>query len=96
MADALRRFDAGALAPEDLRELLRGMTCTASALTRILDQLRESPGLGEHELGPSAHRHLRSELDQAAAAAEDLQVTSESLVRLVPQEVLVPAPARMP
>jgi hypothetical protein len=71
---------------------MRGMIDTASALTRILDQLRESPALAqpEDELALPAHQTVRSELEQAAAAAEDLQVTAESLCRLLPAEMLRP------
>jgi hypothetical protein len=92
LADELDRFDIEALGPADLRVLLRGMIGTASALTRILDALRESPALAqrEDELALPAHQTVRSELEQAAAAAEDLQVTAESLCRLLPAEMIRP------
>lgn len=93
LADELSNFDADALDAAELRGLMCGMTSTASALTRILDQLRECSVLGqpENELGLPAHHTVRSELEQAAAAAEDLQVTAESLCRSLPAGVLNPA-----
>jgi hypothetical protein len=93
LADELANFNAEELDAAELRGLLRGMIGTASALTRILDQLRECPVLAqpENELGLPAHQTVRSELEQAAAAAEDLRVTAESLCRLLPAESLIPA-----
>ncbi|GHG93427.1 hypothetical protein GCM10017788_70790 [Amycolatopsis acidiphila] len=93
LADELAHFDADELEAAELRGLMRGMTGTASALTRILDQLRECPTLTqpENELGLAAHQTVRSELEQAAAAAEDLRVTAESLCRLLPADALTRA-----
>jgi hypothetical protein len=93
LADELSNFDADQLEAAELRGLMRGMTGTASALTRILDQLRECSVLAqpENERGLPAHQTVRSELEQAAAAAEDLRVTAESLCRLLPVDVLIPA-----
>jgi hypothetical protein len=92
LADELDRFDTEALGPAGLRVLMHGMVGTASALTRILDHLRESSALArpEDELTLPPHQTVRSELDQAAAAAEDLQVTAESLCRLLPAEMIRP------
>ncbi|MTD53634.1 hypothetical protein [Amycolatopsis pithecellobii] len=84
LADELSNFDADGLGTVELRGLMRGMTGTASALTRILDQLRDCPALVQPELDRPANRAVRSELEQAAAAAEDLRVTAESLYRLLP------------
>lgn len=96
LGDELANFDADGLEAAELRGLLRGMASTASALTRILDQLRECSVLGrpENELGLPAHHTVRSELEQAAAAAEDLRVTAESLCRLLPADVVLPAGGR--
>ncbi|HVV08734.1 hypothetical protein [Amycolatopsis sp.] len=94
LADALSDFDAGVLTPGELRELMRGMNSTASALTRILDRLRERPELVGRE--PGQYPSLHTELDQAAAAAEDLQVTAASLARLLPTQTLASAGALAP
>ncbi|WP_236788784.1 hypothetical protein [Amycolatopsis sp. GM8] len=94
LADELSRFDADELGTAELRGLMRGMTGTASALTRILDQLRECPVLTQSELDRPAHQTMRSELDQAAAAAEDLRVTAESLCRLLPVDMSGPLSSR--
>jgi hypothetical protein len=93
LADELSHVRTETLGPAELRSLMQGMTCTASAITRILDQLRECAVLveSEDELGLPTHHTVRSELEQAAAAAEDLQVTSESLCRLLPAEAISPA-----
>ncbi|TNC24005.1 hypothetical protein FG385_19690 [Amycolatopsis alkalitolerans] len=93
LSDELSDFDTHELCAAELRGLLRGMTGTASALTRILDQLRECAMLSrlEHEVGLPAYQTVRSELEQAAAAAEDLRVTAESLCGLLPLDVSVPA-----
>lgn len=90
LATELSRFRAANLGPADLDGLMHGMSRTAAAFTRILDQLRECPVLAEpeNELGLPRHHTVRSELEQAAAAAEDLQATAESLCRLLPAEVL--------
>lgn len=90
LAGELTNFDANELEAAELRGLMRGITGTASALTRILDQLRECAVLSrpENELGLPAHHTVRSELEQAAAAAEDLRVTTESLCRLSPADIL--------
>lgn len=84
LADELTAFDADELETAELRGLMHGMTGTASALTRILDQLRECPALIQPEL--PVQQTLHSELEQAAAAAEDLRVTAESLCRLLTAE----------
>ncbi|HVV08735.1 hypothetical protein [Amycolatopsis sp.] len=67
------------------------MDCTASAPARILDRLRERPELVGRE--PGQYPSLHTELDQAAAAAEDLQVTAASLARLLPTRALTLAGA---
>ncbi|NKQ56567.1 hypothetical protein HFP15_27185 [Amycolatopsis sp. K13G38] len=92
LAAELSRFKAENLGPTELHRLMHGMNCTASALTRILDQLRDCPVLtqSENELGLPRHQTVRSELEQAAAAAEDLQVSAESLCRLLPGAMLGP------
>ncbi|HVW42722.1 MAG TPA: hypothetical protein VHC18_15355 [Amycolatopsis sp.] len=79
----LSHFQGTDLGTADVHALMHGMNCTAGALTRILDQLRECPALAqaEDELGLPRHHTVRSELEQAAAAAEDLQVSAESLCR---------------
>ena len=86
LAEELARFEAGPLGPAEVRHLLGGMSETAAALARILDELRSCPVLfqPENELGLPAHQTVRSELDQAAAAAEDLQVTAAALCTLLP------------
>jgi len=92
LAAELGRVETEELGPAELHKLMHGMNCTASALTRILDQLRECPVLAqtENELGPPRHHSVRSELEQAAAAAEDLQVSAESLCRLLPAGTIGP------
>ena len=88
LAAELTRFAVADLGPADVQGLVEGVHRTAAALTRILDQLRELPELTqpEHELGLPRHHTVRSELEQAAAAAEDLQAAAESLCRLLPTE----------
>ncbi|WAL67312.1 hypothetical protein ORV05_05870 [Amycolatopsis cynarae] len=92
LADELERLETEELGPRELAGLMRGTIRTASALTRILDRLRACPELAQPDTGPGRHRHhaVRRELDQAAAAAEDLQVTAEALFRLLPGEMVVP------
>ena len=94
LAAELPKFEVADLDAADVQALMQGMNRTAAALTRILDQLREYPVLAqpENELGPPRHDSVRSELEQAAAAAEDLQTATESLCRLQPAELLGPPP----
>lgn len=93
LADELGRLETGQLGPRELAGLMRGMIRTASALTRILDQLRERPALASPRTAPGRHSHdtVQRELEQAAAAAEDLRVTAETLLRLLPGEMFVPS-----
>ncbi|MFD2418685.1 hypothetical protein [Amycolatopsis pigmentata] len=89
LASELDRMETAPLEPADIRHLLDGMSGTAAALTRLLDELRLSPVLtsASNELGLPSQRTVLSELAQAAAAAEDLTVTAASLCRLLPREV---------
>lgn len=88
LADELDRFDAGSLRPAEIKRLLDGMSGTAAALTRILDELRTSPVLAQadNDLALPSQQSLPAELAQAAAAAEDLMVTAACLSRLLPTE----------
>ena len=87
LAAELSRFQVTDLGSADVHGLMHGMNRTAGALTRILDQLCDCPELthGDNELVLS-RRTVRSELEQAAAAAEDLQAAAESLCRRLPAE----------
>ena len=90
LADELRNLDARELDAAQVRVLMHDLCGTASALTRILDRLRDCPLLTPAGQEPGVHRTVCSELEQAAAAAEDLRVTAESLCRRLPSEVVVP------
>ncbi|GLY66215.1 hypothetical protein Atai01_28340 [Amycolatopsis taiwanensis] len=87
LADELNRFDAEPLRPAEINRLLTGISCAAGALTRVLDELRASPVLAhaENDLALPARRSVLAELAQAAAAAEDLMVTSAGLSRVLPR-----------
>jgi hypothetical protein len=89
LADELDRFQAEPLHPAEVGRLLDGMSGTAAALTRILDQLQDSPVLtqAEHDIAMPAHQSVLSELAQAAAAAEDLMVTAAGLSRILPPDL---------
>jgi hypothetical protein len=89
LAGELERMETAPLEPADIRHLLDGMSGTAAALTRLLDELRLSPVLtnASNELGLPSQRTVLSELAQAAAAAEDLTVTAASLCRLIPRDL---------
>lgn len=86
LGDELDRVKTEPLRPDDIKRLLNGMSGTAEALTRILDELRTSPVLAHtgNDLTPPVHHTVLSELAQAAAAAEDLTVTAAALSRLLP------------
>ncbi|GHF85790.1 hypothetical protein FHX82_001049 [Amycolatopsis bartoniae] len=90
LADELQHLDARELDAAEVRTLMHDLTGTASALTRILDGLRDCPLLTPPGQEPGVHHTVCSELEQAAAAAEDLRVTAESLCRLLPAEAVVP------
>ncbi|UQS26428.1 MULTISPECIES: hypothetical protein [Amycolatopsis] len=87
LAKTLDEVEGGRLGPDEVRDLLEGLTALATAVTRVLDDLRGCPVLREreHELGLLAFQTIRSKLEQAAAAAEDLQVSAEALCRLLPE-----------
>ncbi|HKS47126.1 MAG TPA: hypothetical protein VJT49_18855 [Amycolatopsis sp.] len=99
LADELEHFETQPLCAADIRRLLNGMSGTAAALTRILDELRSCPAMAhaDNDLGLPTHRSVLSQLAQAAAAAEDLKVTAAALCRQLPREVstvdsVTPAP----
>lgn len=87
LADELNQFDVEPLRPAEIKRLLTGMSCVAGALTQILDELRASPVIvhAENDLALPARRSVLAELAQAAAAAEDLMVTTAGLSRVLPR-----------
>lgn len=87
LGKALDELVSVQLGSDEVRELFEGLTTLATAVTRVLDDLRTSPALREreHELGLVAYQTIHSQLEQAAAASEDLQVSVEALRHLLPE-----------
>ncbi|GAB3571751.1 hypothetical protein GCM10027445_27560 [Amycolatopsis endophytica] len=86
LAKSLDGLEGARLDRDEVRDLLEGLATMASAVTRLLDDLRACPALRtrEHELGLLAYQTIHSKLEQSAAAAEDLAVGAEALCRLLP------------
>src|SRR6187399_1751468 len=95
LADELDKVGTEPLAPADVRPLLDGMSGTAAALTRLLDELRDSAVLAQtsNDLGVREQQTVLTELAQAAAAAEDLTVTAAALCRRLPGKLSTMDPA---
>ncbi|MDQ0379919.1 hypothetical protein [Amycolatopsis thermophila] len=87
LAKSLEELQSARLGGDEVRDLLQGLATVAAAVTRVLDDLRACPVLREreHELGLLAYQTIHSKLEQAAAAAEDLEVGVEALCRLLPE-----------
>jgi len=86
LAGRLNGLDSAGLGPAEVRDLLEGMVTMATAVTQLFDGLRGCPALQarEKELDVLAHHTIHSTLEQAAAAAEDLEAGVTELRRLLP------------
>ncbi|NIH79314.1 hypothetical protein [Amycolatopsis viridis] len=87
LAKRLDELVSVALGADEVRDLLDGLDRLAAAVTGVLDELRDCPGLREreHDLELLTVQTIHSTLEQAAAASEDLQVTVDALCRLLPE-----------